>query len=135
MSTASPTSYVKLDEYDSRLTPGIPPELGRYGFAVPAAVKPFDQKSVARVREWLSTAPKIRAPGWNSYGLKHVAEAAIGSYVANGDCIAACIESGYIVRQERGSERYGPHPNAMIGISAVWVKRQIAALRAGGIRI
>jgi hypothetical protein len=118
-------SFKRIEgEYDSRLTPGIPLTLGQHGFAVPATVQPFDQESVERVRDWLSTAPKIRAPGWYSYGLKHVAEDAFGTYVANGDFIAAAIREGFIVRQERES------PNAMIGVSAVWVKQQIARAKA-----
>jgi hypothetical protein len=111
------------DEYDSRLTPGIPATLSKYGFDY-ADPRPFDQESVARVCEFLASAPKILTPnGWYSYGLKHVVEEAIGQYVANGDCIAACILSGFAVKQDsraRGSV------NAMIGISRRWVKKQIA---------
>jgi len=121
MTTKRPAGLVIGDEYDSRLTAGIPPTLSMYGFDL-ALPNPFDQESIARVREWLSTAPKIRTAGCYSYGLKHVAEAALGYYVANGDCIAACILSGFIVRQDPRRS-----PNAMIAISAVWVKRQIAS--------
>jgi hypothetical protein len=112
------------DEYDSRLSPGIPATLSKYGFdfADPSA---FDQETIARVREWLASAPKIRTvnAGYYSYGLKHVAEEALGQYVANGECIAACILSGFGVQQE--SCRLGSM-NAMIGISRRWVKEQIA---------
>jgi hypothetical protein len=129
MSTGKTTGYVVGDEYDSRRTPGVPPTLGHYGFKVPAAVEPFDQDSIARVREWLAGAPKVRTWGRYSYGLKHVAEAALGQYVANGDFIAACILSGYIVRQEPRSA------NAWIGISGAWVKKQIAMLKAAGVSV
>lgn len=111
------------DEYDSRRTPGIPPNLSKYGFDLEDP-DPFDQESIARVREFLSSAPKLRtANGWYSYGLKHAIEEAIGQYVANGDCIAACILSGFIVKQDPDTR---PPLNAMIGISKRWVKKQIA---------
>jgi hypothetical protein len=112
------------DEFDSRLTPGIPAALSQGGFDV-SAPEPLDQESIARLREWLAAAPKIRAPGWSSYGLKHIAEKALGRYVANGDLIAACILEGFIVRQDPRPAGHMPRPNATIGISAPWVKRQI----------
>jgi hypothetical protein len=111
------------DEYDSRRSPGIPPNLSKYGFDLADPV-PLDQESIARVRDFLSSVPKILSPnGWYSYGLKHVVERAIGQYVANGDCIAACILSGFIVKQDPDTL---PPLNAMIGISRRWVKMQIA---------
>jgi hypothetical protein len=111
------------DEYDSRRTPGIPATLSKYGFDY-ADPRPFDQKSVARVCEFLANAPKVLTPnGWYSYGLKHVVEEAIGQYVANGDCIAACILSGFVVKQD---SRTQASVNATIGISKRWVKKQIA---------
>lgn len=112
------------DVYDSRRTPAIPPNLSKYGFDLADPV-PFDRESIARVRGFLSSAPKIRSPnGWYSYGLKHVVEEAIGQYVANGECIAACILSGFVVKQELRTS--SPALNAMIGISKQWVKEQIA---------
>ena len=112
------------DEYDSRLSPGIPATLSKYGFDF-ADPEPFDQETIARVREWLASAPKICTvnAGWHSYGLKHVAEVARGRYVANGDCIAACILSGFGVKQD---SRLSGSVNAMIGISRAWVKKQLA---------
>jgi hypothetical protein len=128
MSTGKTAGHVIGDDYDSRRTPAIPPTLSQHGFNL-AAPKPFDEESIARVREWLADAPKVRMWGRYSYALKHVAEAALGQYVANGDFIAACILSGFIVRQEPRS------PNAWIGISGVWVKKQIATLKAAGVSV
>jgi hypothetical protein len=128
MSIGQTVGYMLADEYDSRQTPGIPPTLSQHGFNL-AAAKPFDEESIARVREWLANAPKVRKWGRYSYALKHVAEAALGQYVANGDFIAACILSGFIVRQEPRS------PNAWIGISGTWVEKQIARLKALGISV
>lgn len=50
-----------------------------------------------RVCEWLARKEKIKSknPHHTSYGLKHIAEQQIGTYVTNGVFIAAAIHCGF----------------------------------------
>jgi hypothetical protein len=78
--------------------------------------------SVACVYYWLKTdIGMIRTPSWGSYGLKHVAENAIGQYVTNGELIAAALIAGYPMRAQRG-------PNPLFGVRKRDVDRAIAAI-------
>ena len=53
---------------------------------------------VKKIQDWilpyLDKANKINKKH-TSYGIKHIIEKELGEYVANGDCIAAFILSGY----------------------------------------
>jgi hypothetical protein len=82
---------------------------------------------VARVYYWLiAEIGMISTPTRGSYGLKHVAENAIGHYVTNGEFIAAALIAGYPMREQRG-------PNALFGVRKRDVDAAIAAIeRAGG---
>jgi len=76
--------------------------------------------TVVRVGEWLlaNIAP-IKTPAVGSYGMKHVAEKAIGEYITNGELIAAALMAGYPMGRPYG-------PNVDFGMS----KRDVDAARA-----
>jgi hypothetical protein len=76
-----------------------------------------------KVCEWLSRLDKQKTINTrrSSYGLKHLAERAVG-YVANGVFIAAAVHCGFPYRLSPGS------PNVCFGISERSVKRAETAL-------
>jgi hypothetical protein len=108
------------------------PQLGDFGFGVYAPRRKTPEERAAELRRdredireprslaqfmaargWLRQFSKIKAfnPRGSSYGLKHVAEDAIG-YVTNGCFIGAAIAEGFTVcRTDPGS------PNAWFNIS------------------
>jgi hypothetical protein len=65
------------------------------------------------VCEWLRNMPALQNVNLRrtSYGLKHLAERSLGSYVANGIFIAAALHCGYPYRRIENS------PNMSFGIS------------------
>ncbi|HEY5230871.1 MAG TPA: hypothetical protein VIJ11_08280, partial [Galbitalea sp.] len=78
---------------------------------------------VEEIRQWLerNVEPRRTINSYaGSYGLKHIAEQALGEYVANGELIAAAIIAGYPYRREADGS-----PNARFGMS----ERSINALR------
>jgi hypothetical protein len=76
--------------------------------------------TVARVYFWLSAeVGMIKTPTQGSYRLKHVAEEAIGVYVANGEFIAAALTAGYPMRELDG-------PNPLFGVRKRDVEAAIA---------
>lgn len=80
-------------------------------------------EQVEEVRDWLqhNIAPrKTLNDDAHSYSLKHIAERAMGTYVSNGELIAAAIIAGYTYRRPR----YGS-PNTVFGMSS----RSISAAR------
>jgi hypothetical protein len=82
--------------------------------------------SVARVYYWLKAEiGVIRTPTRGSYGLKHVAEKAIGQYVTNGEFIAAALIAGYPMREQCG-------PNPLFGVRKRDVDAAIAAIERSG---
>lgn len=75
---------------------------------------------VEEVGEWLrhNIVPrKTLNDDAHSYGLKHVAERAMGKYVSNGELIAAAIIAGY----PYGRPRFGS-PNTVFGMSSRSIK-------------
>ena len=68
------------------------------------------EEACTRACAWLATVEKIKTPKYSSYGLKHVAEKAVG-YVTNGVFIAAAVHCGVPYRLWPGS------PNVGFGIS------------------
>jgi hypothetical protein len=71
--------------------------------------------NVLRVHDWLlANITPIKTPTRGSYGLKHVAERALGDYVANGELIAAALMAGYPMR---------PDFNPLFGMSQRDLKR------------
>lgn len=117
------------------------PELTHFGFGVFDAHTLSPAERAARFRDSRAAmfTPDAfdelrRAHGWlglqrrtrqvnrragTSYGLKHVAERAMGGYIANGMFIAAAVARGFVVRRAHGG------PNAYLGISQ-------EAVRLGG---
>lgn len=78
---------------------------------------------IDEIREWLLQHVEPRQSintNASSYHLKHLAEEDLGSYVSNGELIAAAIIAGYSYR--RGADG---SPNATFGMSA----RSISELR------
>jgi hypothetical protein len=72
------------------------PGLGELGYG---SADPVDYLEVRRVFNWLATAKssartKGKAYWQGSYELKHIAEKALGDYVANGTLIVACLIAG-----------------------------------------
>jgi hypothetical protein len=126
-----PVSVVSLDEVIEQHA-----HLGRFGFGVPDAHRKTpeerrqaleagreelrrQQVHIVRVRDWLlANITPIKTPTVGSYHMKHVVEDAFGSYVANGELIAAALMAGYPV-----GRRYGP--NVALGMS----KRDVDRVR------
>ena len=85
------------------------PDLTRAGFAPGGS--PLDCQEVRLVHLWLkwqvARLAGRRCTWQYSYGLKHVAEAAMGVYVSNGTLIAAAILGGFPIRRFR--ERSNPN--------------------------
>ena len=86
------------------------PTLTRYGFY------PYRDKDQARLTEtdadiftrvcgWLRGMSALKHPNRRvtSYGLKHLVEAALGDYVANGVFIAAAVHCGFALERIPGS--------------------------------
>ncbi|GAA5102994.1 hypothetical protein [Haloechinothrix salitolerans] len=65
---------------------------------------------VTKIRDWLlqNIAP-IKTPRQGSYGVKHVVERAMGTYVSNGELIAAALMADYPMAR--------PHGNVDLGMS------------------
>jgi hypothetical protein len=77
--------------------------------------------TVAEVYFWLNANIRaIRTPTRGSYGLKHVAERAIGHYVSNGELIAAALIAGYPMREQRSL-------NPLFGMRKIDLDKAIAA--------
>lgn len=75
------------------------------------------EDSVRQIADWLrANVTPIKTPTVGSYGMKHIAEKAIGRYVSNGELIAAALTVGYTYRHNDG-------PNAEFGMSARDVDR------------
>jgi len=75
---------------------------------------------VHQIRAWLedNIEPRKTINSWaGSYGLKHIAENALGAYVSNGELIAAAIIAGFPYRLEGGRS-----PNVYFGMRAASIK-------------
>lgn len=83
------------------------------------------EAAVLEIAAWLweNIAP-IKTPTFGSYSMKHVVERAIGTYVTNGELIAAALVAGYPVK-------YVPGPNPLLGMSTRDVRRIETATRSG----
>lgn len=86
------------------------PTLTRYGFGPyrhedPERLTETDADIFTRVCGWLQGMTALKHPNRRatSYGLKHLAEAAIGDYVANGVFIAAAVHCGFALERIPGS--------------------------------
>lgn len=81
-----------------------------------------DEEQIKICMEWLEkNAEKtmIANPGTiGSYGLKHLVEKNMKSYVSNGAFIVACLRSNFICKQETITS-----PNIIINISKKSVRR------------
>jgi hypothetical protein len=74
------------------------------------------EATVLRIVAWLrDNITPIKTPTTGSYGMKHVAERAMGTYITNGEFIAAALMLGY-------THRYNT-PNVLFGMSAKDVAR------------
>ncbi|WP_280454816.1 hypothetical protein [Nocardia brasiliensis] len=75
------------------------------------------ESSIVELANWLRTSiTPIKTPTVGSYGMKHVAENALGTYVSNGELIAAALMACY-------PHRYYDGPNLAFGMSARDVRR------------
>jgi hypothetical protein len=77
------------------------PNLGELGYG---DTHPLEYLEIRRVMWWLigarkSAGSKGKWTWWNSYYLKHVAEKALGDYIANGTFIAAALLAGCKTRR------------------------------------
>lgn len=109
------------------------PDLTDHGFGVPLELreKPEDRlrrfqrerahlllpnalNEFERARTWLSRQPRQKRVSrrWSSYGLKHVAEEAVG-YASNGVFIAAAISLGFRVEREGTDACLNINPRAI----------------------
>lgn len=75
---------------------------------------------IDHARAWLQTQqPRLTLnPRRSSYGLKHIAERAAGSYISNGAFIAAAFLEGWTVKRIPGG-----NPNARLNISENGLRR------------
>jgi len=72
-----------------------------------------------RACEWLKTIDKIKSFNRSntSYGLKHIAERAMGNYISNDALIAAAIYSGFHIKLLENS------PNVIFNMSKKSIKK------------
>jgi hypothetical protein len=77
------------------------------------------ETEIAQARRWLRTQDRrvTLNRSHTSYGLKHIAESAMGCYIANGSLIAAALLDGWTVARS-----YCGSPNAMLNISERTIK-------------
>ena len=73
--------------------------------------------------DWLSRQERRKTinPHWSSYGLKHIAERATGTYIANGSFIAAALMDGWTVKRCASDS-----PNALLNISERALKKLLS---------
>ena len=97
----------------------IAPLLTQYGF-YPGPSILDDEEICTAVCEFLEPAVRIKTINRNahSYMLKHLAEAKIGRYVANGQFICAAIHLDFRWKYIDDS------PNAVFGISQRWLRAE-----------
>ena len=76
---------------------------------------------IDHARAWLQTQqPRMTLnPRRSSYGLKHIAERAAGTYIGNGSFIAAALLEGWTVKRIPGG-----NPNAWLNISEKGLRRR-----------
>ncbi|WP_218023377.1 hypothetical protein [Nocardia altamirensis] len=84
------------------------------------------EPSVVALATWLrENVMPIKTPKVGSYGMKHLVENALGTYVSNGELIAAALIASY-------PHRYITGPNLLLGMSARDIKRIRATRQATG---
>lgn len=115
-----PTEHCYPDSLDFDRVCRNLPDLGEFGFMLAGQKYNFKGRGLDKCfQEWRAVFEWLRdrrAECWrrgkhewyDSYGLKHVAERAIGAYVANGVFIAAAYELGIKMRRYRDKA----NPNA-----------------------
>lgn len=95
------------------------PSLNRTG--IEGQVDELDLECVARAADYLAKCERPKRFVSHSYSLKHSAERALRTYIANGDLIAAAVGLGIEVRPVRGEQshrRTSPPLNVELKVKA-----------------